>query len=160
MLEKWTTGVNIINIKCTPFSYERCLGSFFYVHVARKKLPKWRSYEKTRAYNVDEIDTRPLVQLANLLKGEQLFFRLLWYFYDLPIIILLSLCRPINGLTLVYEKNRASVFVYKFEQSLISFSTKTNFHWEKLSYWKYFNRFLDLIGLMYVPLEILEDSSV
>jgi len=40
------TGVNFINVKRTNFSYERRFGSFYYVHVNRKKLPKWRSYEK------------------------------------------------------------------------------------------------------------------
>jgi len=39
-------GVNFINVKHTNFSYERRYGSFYYVHVTREKLPKWRSYEK------------------------------------------------------------------------------------------------------------------
>ncbi len=39
-------GVNFINILCMNFSYERCCGSFFYVHVSREKLPQQRSYEK------------------------------------------------------------------------------------------------------------------
>ncbi len=39
--------VNFINIKRTDFSYERHFGSFYYVHVTRKKLPpKQCSYEK------------------------------------------------------------------------------------------------------------------
>jgi len=39
-------GVNFINILRTNFSYECRFGSFFYLHVTRKKLPKQRSYEK------------------------------------------------------------------------------------------------------------------
>jgi len=39
-------GVNFINVKWAPFSYKCHFGSFFYIHVTRKKLPKWRSYEK------------------------------------------------------------------------------------------------------------------
>jgi hypothetical protein len=39
-------GVNFINVKCTNFLYERRFGSFYYVHVTRKKLPKQRSYKK------------------------------------------------------------------------------------------------------------------
>ncbi len=41
----------------TNFLYEHRFGSFFYVHVTRKKLPKQHSYE-TRVKNVDEIDYR------------------------------------------------------------------------------------------------------
>jgi len=37
---------NFINVKRTNFLYERGFGSFYYVHVTRKKLPKWRSYRK------------------------------------------------------------------------------------------------------------------
>jgi hypothetical protein len=33
-------GVNFINVKCIYFSYERRFGSFYYVHVIRKKLLK------------------------------------------------------------------------------------------------------------------------
>jgi len=40
------------------FLYERCLGSFYYVHVTRKKLPKRRLYKNICTFNVDEIDTR------------------------------------------------------------------------------------------------------
>jgi hypothetical protein len=38
----WTeyTGVNFVNIKRTNFSYERRFGSFYYIHLTRKKLPK------------------------------------------------------------------------------------------------------------------------
>jgi hypothetical protein len=39
-------SVNFINIKHTNFSYKRHFGSFYYVHVTRKKLPKQCSYEK------------------------------------------------------------------------------------------------------------------
>jgi len=52
------SGVNFINVKRTNFSYGRGFGSFYYVHVTRKKLPKQRSYEKFFAFNVDEIDIR------------------------------------------------------------------------------------------------------
>ncbi len=37
---------NFIDILQTNFSYERCFGSFFYVHVTSKKLPKQHLYEK------------------------------------------------------------------------------------------------------------------
>ncbi len=43
---KKSPGVNFINIKHTNFSYECRFGSFYYVHVTRKKLPKWHSYKK------------------------------------------------------------------------------------------------------------------
>ncbi len=46
MLMKSTPGVNFINVKPTNFLYKRHFGSFYYVHVTRKKLPKQRSYEK------------------------------------------------------------------------------------------------------------------
>ncbi len=39
-------GVNFINIKRTNFSYECRFGSFYYLHVTRKKLQKQSSYEK------------------------------------------------------------------------------------------------------------------
>jgi len=42
----WCTGVNFINVKHTNFSYKCRFGSFYNVHVTRKKLPKWHSYEK------------------------------------------------------------------------------------------------------------------
>jgi len=44
-------GVNLLNILRTNFSYERCFSS--YVLALLKNL-----YEKTRVYNVDEIDYR------------------------------------------------------------------------------------------------------
>ncbi len=50
-------GVNLINIICAIFSYERLFGSFYYLHVARKKGAKKTFVRKNRAYNVDEIDT-------------------------------------------------------------------------------------------------------
>jgi hypothetical protein len=34
-----------------------CTNVIFYVHVTREKLPKQRFIQKTRAFNVDEIDT-------------------------------------------------------------------------------------------------------
>ncbi len=36
----------LINVKHMNFLNERHFSSFYYVHVTRKKLPKWRSYEK------------------------------------------------------------------------------------------------------------------
>jgi len=41
-------GVNFINVQRTNFSYECRFSSFFYVHVTRKKLPKWRLYKKRK----------------------------------------------------------------------------------------------------------------
>jgi len=38
--------VNFINVTRANFSFACPFGSFFYVHVTRKKLPKWCSYEK------------------------------------------------------------------------------------------------------------------
>jgi len=43
---KLTPGVNFINVKRTNFLYKRSFGSFYYVHVTRKKLSKQHSYEK------------------------------------------------------------------------------------------------------------------
>jgi len=42
---RWAV-VNFINILRTNFLYECCFGSFFYVHVTRKKLQKQRSCKK------------------------------------------------------------------------------------------------------------------
>jgi hypothetical protein len=56
MLMKSTPGLNFINVKCACFSYECRFGSFFmYVHML-KKAAKTTFVQKTRAYNVDEID--------------------------------------------------------------------------------------------------------
>jgi len=41
-----TSAVNFINILRTNFLYQRCFGSFFYVHVTREKMPKQLSYQK------------------------------------------------------------------------------------------------------------------
>jgi len=41
----WAARCHFINILRTNFSYERRLGSFFYVHVTREKLPKQRLYK-------------------------------------------------------------------------------------------------------------------
>ncbi len=43
----WSLGVNFINIKLENFSYEHRFGSFYYVHVTRKKLPKWLNLVET-----------------------------------------------------------------------------------------------------------------
>jgi len=48
-------GVNFINIKCTPFLYERHLGSFFYVHGTRKKAAEMTLIRKKRTFNDDKI---------------------------------------------------------------------------------------------------------
>jgi len=50
--EKKRTGVNFINILRTNFSYDRHFGSFFYLHFGFVE----KFVQKTRAYNVDEID--------------------------------------------------------------------------------------------------------
>jgi len=51
-------GVNVINVKSTNFLYECRFGSFYYVHLTRKKLPKPTFIQKFFAFNVDEIDGR------------------------------------------------------------------------------------------------------
>ncbi len=50
-------AVNFINILRTNFSYEHRFGSFFYIHVTRKKVAKTTFVQKICVYNVDEIDT-------------------------------------------------------------------------------------------------------
>ncbi len=53
-------GVNFINILRTNFSYERRFGSFFSTYVrtyVQKKAAEKTFVQKTRAKNVDEIDT-------------------------------------------------------------------------------------------------------
>ncbi len=52
---------NFINVLRVSFLYERHFGSFFKVHVTRKKLPKRRFVRKMRAKNVDEIDTMMII---------------------------------------------------------------------------------------------------
>ncbi len=49
----WPPCVNFINVKRTNFLYECCFGSFYYVHVPRKKAAKMMFVRKI---NVDEID--------------------------------------------------------------------------------------------------------
>jgi len=51
-------GVNFINVKGTNFSYEHCFGSFYYVHVTRKKAAKTTFIRKICSFNIDEIDGR------------------------------------------------------------------------------------------------------
>jgi len=46
MMVNLTPVVNFINVKCTNFSHESRFGSFYYLHVTRKMLRKWRSYKK------------------------------------------------------------------------------------------------------------------
>jgi len=43
---KFSPVTYFINVKRTIFLYERHFSSFYYVHVTRKKLPKWRWYKK------------------------------------------------------------------------------------------------------------------
>jgi hypothetical protein len=50
------SGVNFINIKRMHISYERCFGSFYYVHVTGKKAAETTLIQKICAFNVDEID--------------------------------------------------------------------------------------------------------
>jgi len=50
-------GVNFINILRTNFSYERCFGRIFYIHVTRKKAAEVTFVRKICTYDVDEIDT-------------------------------------------------------------------------------------------------------
>jgi len=69
-------GLNFINILRTNFLYERHFGSFYYIHVTRKKLPKWRSFEKISAFNVDEIDTWKLD--AQFFTVEVVLQEMLW----------------------------------------------------------------------------------
>ncbi len=52
----FSPGVNFINILRTNFSYKRRFGSFYYVHVTRKKAAEMTFVQKTRSFNVDEID--------------------------------------------------------------------------------------------------------
>jgi len=53
MFVKLTPAVNFINVIRARFSYEPHFGSFFYV----KKAAETTFVRKTRASNVDEIDT-------------------------------------------------------------------------------------------------------
>jgi len=46
LIGKCASGVNVINVKNINFLYECHFGSFYYIHVTRKKLPKQRLYEK------------------------------------------------------------------------------------------------------------------
>ncbi len=50
-------GVNFINVKRMPFLYEHHFGSFFYVHVTRKKAAEMTFMQKMRTFNNDEIDS-------------------------------------------------------------------------------------------------------
>jgi len=57
MLEVYI-GVNFINVKNINFMYECCFGSFYYLHVTRKKAAKVTFVRKICVFNVDEIDYR------------------------------------------------------------------------------------------------------
>ena len=59
-------GVNFINIIVTNFSYECCFGSFFYVHVTRKKAAETTFVWKICTNNVDEIDGWSLSPLSKM----------------------------------------------------------------------------------------------
>jgi len=56
MLVKLTEGANCINVKRMTFSYKCRFGSFYYVHVTRKKAAEMKFVRKICAYNIDEID--------------------------------------------------------------------------------------------------------
>ncbi len=45
-LKATSTGFNFINVLLTNFLYKCRLSSFFYLHVARKKLPQHSSHRK------------------------------------------------------------------------------------------------------------------
>ncbi len=70
-LEKYKTktfhnvrpSANFINVKCTNFSLERHFGSFYYVHVTRKKLPKRRSYEKRAHFTLMKLTASEMNEL-------------------------------------------------------------------------------------------------
>jgi len=49
---------HFINVKHTNLLYERRFGSFYYVHVTRKKADETTFVRKLRTFNVDEIDVR------------------------------------------------------------------------------------------------------
>jgi len=66
-------GVNFINVKHTPFSHERHFGSFFYAHISRKKATKMTFVQKTRAFNIDEIDGRRAARLHWFYTAQAIF---------------------------------------------------------------------------------------
>jgi hypothetical protein len=55
-----------INILRENFSYKRCFGSFFYIHVTREKLPKQCSYEKFVRKMLMKVTTKPTRYLRNI----------------------------------------------------------------------------------------------
>ncbi len=65
MLMKITPAVNFINVKHAHFLCKLCFGSFYYVHVTRKKAAKTMFMPKICPCNVDEKLT-PLVNFANI----------------------------------------------------------------------------------------------
>jgi len=56
--------VNFINVKCSNFLYKHHFGSFYHVHVTRKKLPKWCSYEKFACLTLMKL--KPVVNFINI----------------------------------------------------------------------------------------------
>ncbi len=60
------SGVNFINVKRANFLYECHFGSFFYVHVTKKKLPKQRSYKKFVCKMLMKLTTGVLQQNTSL----------------------------------------------------------------------------------------------
>jgi hypothetical protein len=65
---KCLSGVNFINVKRTNFSYECRFGSFSLFTCLVTFCFGKKFVQKTRAYNVDEIDTWQLIKLV--LSGE------------------------------------------------------------------------------------------
>ncbi len=76
-------GVNFINIKCTNFSYEHRFGTFYYIHVTRKKLPKQCSNEKFAHLTLMKLT--PGVNFINILQAaffyKRVFTTFLWFLH-------------------------------------------------------------------------------
>jgi len=71
------SGVNFIIVKSKNFSYKCRFGSFYYVHVIRKKAAKMKFVQKIRAFNVHEIDYRPL---SDVISDGSSRIKLQWYY--------------------------------------------------------------------------------
>jgi len=64
MLVKLRPAVNFINILCTNFLYERHFGSFYYVHVTKKKAAEWHSHKKCGCLTLMKLTA--VVNLTNI----------------------------------------------------------------------------------------------
>ncbi len=71
-------GVNFINVKRTNFLYKCHFGTFYYIHVTRKKLPKWRSYKKITRLTLMKLTTGLLY--LHCVSGNWTSFTWLWWF--------------------------------------------------------------------------------